>query len=670
MENVYYFKIEEKKRLALWEDHNVSPGESEKEENIFSILIAPLPPNHAGTTLITHLLLLIIPDIIGRRKKMQGHAIHWFISEDRNDFSKLIDTLGISPGAGRMVRGDRGKMPAPVTRTFIQWTHDGDISPDQNHGETSTHPVYRNQWFLKPGSLSQSIAHLIETGEMTFIPPGEKKKFLHLMAHMENWLISSFDTPGLPIPAYYCSDCRHLVMAEIEKETGKAPEKCTMCGSTRFQPEQTFMDSSFTGAFLPFSSSSTFSLTSASTGLNRHQLSQLLMIPLRLNKNKGNPFRDIIIHGRIRGEKGRKICGANKNIMDTGHLADTYGIDALRFILASRGSAGKDFSLSLHHLEGARNFINKTWNAARFVLIHCEQTSSAVPNIDFSNLGDPDKWILHSINNLVEKINESLENYRVNHAARMLYRFTRFEYCDWYIEFSKIDTKKPGTCQTLKWTLFLLLQLLHPFLPFITDTIYEKMKTKVPLSRGNSLDHTRFPSFDSRMVFIKEFSDIEVLKKVIKETRKIRTINRIDTRLPIKVFLKTDSEKEARAVTGNLKYFDFLARSSHTEVVDTFKHRPKGFKSSCLNWEILVPFDADDGHPAQRERIDNELKTLSESIEKIEQELSGISLSLEAPGPGPGISPGLKKKTQDLKKELQKKISQRDRTRKTIEGLS
>ncbi len=305
-------------------------------------------------------------------------------------------------------------------------------------------------------------------------------------------------------------------------------------------------------------------------------------------------------------------------------------------------------------LNGCRAFITKIRNASRFVTMNLKGEEDF--NIDFARLTDPDKWILHALNNLVVKINEQMDNYRIDKVAYLLYHFFRHEYCDWYLEFSKSDLHNPETRKTLKLTLYRLLQLLHPFIPFVTAELFQNIKSDgQPL-----LLQTEFPTFTSEAVFSREFTEVEALKKIITETRKTRARNIIHPGNRIHICLKTESEKEKAALSRNMKYFDSLTRSAKTEIVPDFSHLPKGFRGSCLNWEILLPLDSDEHRRKELTRLNQELEKMETQAGKLEKKLSNNRFLKKSPA----------SVVLQLKKDLRGIIDRRDRTRETIHDLS
>jgi valyl-tRNA synthetase len=252
-------------------------------------------------------------------------------------------------------------------------------------------------------------------------------------------------------------------------------------------------------------------------------------------------------------------------------------------------------------------------------------------------------------------VNILFDEYHLYEAADIIYHFIWDEYCDWYLEFSKSDLESPHTRSVLKLTLFRILQLLHPFMPFISEEIYQKIK-----SEKDFLLQTEFPAFNKDFVFPETFAAIEMLKKVVAETRKTRTENRIEPNKKIPIYLKCDSAAEKQQMVKHLKYFNFLSRSLQTEIVDDLSLLAKGFRGVSQNWEILLPFVNDDDRQRELQRLNVEHDKLGKVIGQMEGKLAGSGFVDKAPA----------EVIQNFKKNLQEYIEKKAKIGKTIDDLS
>jgi len=639
----------EKKWHKIWEEIELCKADHQSTTAPFSTFLSPV--NVTGTLHMGHALTFTITDIIIRRKKMQGFNPLWLpaLNPTHSDAQRvqLVRQLGLALDWNRM-KSDPGKeISKGINKIFVKLYNEGKIYRENDVSK---------RWFLKTAGIVKPAIEAVKQEEITFIPGKWADLYIDRMHHIRDRCISRQLQGEHRIPAYYCQSCHHLMVEEYP------PAKCRKCNSTGIEQDPAKLDAWFFAALWPFTTRdwqdnsrdfTTFNPISLVTiGIDMVYSRVVTMIMIGLHLGKKAPLREILVNGIIRDEKGTKTD--KTNALHPLNIIEEYGADPLRFSLAVRAVPGMGASFSLSRLKGYQTFTNKIWNASRFVIMNLKGDENF--NIDFSQLPHTDKWILHALNNTIVKVNDFMDNYRVNEAAELLYQFFWHEYCDWYLEFSKNDLHNPDTRKTLKFTLYKLLQMLHPFMPFITEELYQKIK-------GNGkpfLIQTEFPAFHSELVFNHEFIDGEVLKKIVTQTRKTRTVNKIDPNHRIPIYLKTGSKKECAALTGNMKYFDSLTRSAKTEIVTDFSHLPKGFKGLCLNWEILLPFDNDEDRLQELTRLKKELEKIENQVDDLEKKLSNDGFVKKTPGPVVLI----------LKKNLQETIDQQNKIQKTICDLS
>ncbi len=616
MEKAYNTEAE-KKWYETRPANSLFNGERDPGKPLFSIVLPPSPGT--GNLHMDHALTFTTADIISGRKKMQGFDILWLPEPDHG--------------------GE--EMQALVSKVFVRLYGEGEI-----YRGTAPGPGGSKQWFLKTSGMAKAAVEVVKKGEITFIPEKWKKEYLHWMDDTRDWRISR-QPGGHCIPAYYCKDHGHLTVGE------EKPAACDTCGSTDITRDTGTLETWFSSALWPFTvpgrrdntrDFKTFYPASLMvTGLDGIFSRVAGMISMGVHFGNAVPFREVLINGLIRGEKDRKI----------NEIVDEYGADALRFTLAVQAVPGMDISLSANRVKGYKAFANKIWNASRYVLMNLEGDED--DSIDFDKITEVDRWILNGLTNTIEKVNDLMDNYRIYEAAGLLYHFSWHEYCDWYLEFSRNGIGNPDTRKTLKFTLYKLLQLLHPFMPYVTEEISQKFNPG-----GTRLLQTEFPTFSSALVFPKAFVHVERLKKVIMETRKTRTENRIEPNRRIRIFLKTDSDKDRKVVEKNMEYFDLLAKSAKTGITTDFSDLPKGFRGSCPNWEILLPFDSDEERRGELDRLKKEMEKLENRIAAVDTKLAGDGFVDNAPG----------RTVSNLKKELQENIDKRHKIRKTIDDLS
>ncbi|MCK4763355.1 MAG: class I tRNA ligase family protein [Candidatus Aminicenantes bacterium] len=676
MEKVYNFIETEKKRHRVRQEIKLLAAGNHTGQQSFLLVLSsggvdcPLP--------LEQVLIFTGADIIVRRRKMQD--CFTFLCP-RVDFTETaaretagweqeIDRLGIFVDWSRVKSAPVSREKEIVIEAFVQLFTAGKIY----RGE-------REQWFLKSGEMTASAVDAVEQGDIRFFPAKWAKIFVDWLRSSGDWCISRSTGRGYRVPAYCCGNCGSLSV------TGEQPGVCSRCASKDIVRETGFLDARFVSAFRPFlllsreeqpgaavfRISRPMDLMVAGFDMLFSQAAGMVMMGLHFGKEV--PFREVLVNGVIKGDK------AADNI-------EAYGADAFRFSLALQAIPGTAVTFSSNRLKGSRAFINKIWNAARYTLLNLAGDEDF--DIDVKKITTVDKWILHYLNKTIVKVNEHLDNFRVNKAAQLLYRFARREYCGWYLEFSRGDIDNLHTRKVLKIVLFRLLQLLHPFIPFVTEEIYQKIETGAVF-----LLHTEFPSLSSDIIFNEEYQHIELLKKVITGIRRTRTGNRIAANKKIKVFLKSGSEKEKRILSKEKKYFDFLAGSSGTAIVKDFRGLPKGFRGLCRNWEILLPFAGEEERLAELARLKQELEKVSLRVLDFEEKLAHEAFVDEEPvpsmgdykkrtasapyeGPGKHIPDQVDRKVRFFsklsrsisKKRLQQAIAGKEKIEKTIHDIS
>jgi valyl-tRNA synthetase len=523
--------------------------------------------------------------------------------------------------------------------------------------ETMVEPNISKQWFLKTAELAPPAIRAVATNQIAFIPDKWKKVYFNWMENIQDWCISRQLWWGHRIPAFYCQDCQQVIVSEED------PKTCPACGGSRLVQDEDVLDTWFSSSLWPFTTLGwqddspdfkTFYPTSVmSTGFDIIFFWVARMIMMGIHFGGAVPFREVLINGLIRDEKGQKMSKTKNNAVDPLEIIHEYGADALRFTLAIQAVPGMDISLSLSRIKGYKAFANKIWNASRYVIMNLRGDEPAA--IDPGRITDTDQWILHKLNAMVEKVNGCFDDYHMYEAADLIYHFIWDEYCDWYLEFSKSDLESVHTRAVLKLTLFKILQLLHPFMPYISEEIYQKIRTGQEF-----LLQTAFPAFDKNLVFPEAHAAVETLKKVVAETRKTRTENRIEPNKKIPIFLKCDSAAEREHLEKHLKYFDFLSRSLKTEIVADLSVLPKGFRGVSQNWEILLPFVDDPDRQRELLRLRGEHDKLAKLIGQMEGKLNGGGFAEKAPADV----------IQNFKKNLQEYIEKKAKISKTIDDLS
>jgi len=385
---------------------------------------------------------------------------------------------------------------------------------------TLIEPNLSRQWFVRTKPLAEKAIAAVETGKTRIIPEVWTKTYFDWMRNIKDWCISRQIWWGHQIPAWTCASCEEVT---VSMET---PAKCSSCGSDRLVQETDVLDTWFSSALWPFSTMGwpeetsllkTFYPTSVLvTGFDILFFWVARMMMMGLHFMKEVPFHDVYVHALVRDEMGKKMSKSSGNVIDPIDIIEQYGTDAFRFTLVAFAAQGRDIKMSEKRVEGYRHFMNKLWNAARFSLMHIEKE---LPVSDPETLSLPDRWILSRKNRVAGEIAEALDTYRFNDAAGILYQFVWHEFCDWYIEivkpvlYGKVNEKKKLETQAvLGHVLGEVMILLHPFAPFISEEIWNKlpgvtgsiMKARFPGDSKDSIDAFFDPSSESRMMRIME----------------------------------------------------------------------------------------------------------------------------------------------------------------------
>ena len=367
--------------------------------------------------------------------------------------------------------------------------------------KTVVEPLLSDQWFVNIRPLAEPAVQAVEDGRIRILPESWKNNYLGWMRDIKDWCVSRQIWWGHQIPAWYCESCygsefvrrasdgQPLIPSDAVPIVAQTkPVTCSACNSGRLVQDPDVLDTWFSSALWPFSTLGwpeqtpelkTFYPTSTLvTGLDILFFWVARMIMMGLKFMGDVPFRDVYIHALVRDAEGQKMSKSKGNVIDPLHVMDEYGTDALRFTLASMASPGRDVKLAEERIEGYRNFANKIWNAARFILMHQNGLRDAPPP---QERPWADRWILSRLNATVQTVAQELEQYRFDRAAGILYHFIWHEYCDWYLELAKLSLQDPSgkdamrTRQTLVETFEALMRLLHPFMPFLTEEIWQAL---------------------------------------------------------------------------------------------------------------------------------------------------------------------------------------------------
>jgi len=399
--------------------------------------------------------------------------------------------------------------------------------------DTVVEPRISTQWFLNVKPLADAAIEAVQDGETTIIPEREERRFYQWMESIRPWCISRQLWWGHRIPVWYCDDCGKQTCAMQD------PDRCAHCGSASLRQDPDVLDTWFSSGLWPFS---TLGWPEDTPDMHRYYPTDMRAtgydilffwvareMMLGIEMTGKSPYRMVYLHGLVRNEHGKKISKSMENIgeYDPMHIIDQIGADALRYTLLTSSAPGNDMNLDPRRLEGARNFANKIWNAARFVIASLEGASAEGP---FTDLSLPDHWILSRLNRLIADVTELFDLYQYGEAGRRINDFLWNEFCDWYIEACKIrlygdDRAARSTAQAVLVTVLdLALRLLHPFMPFVTEEIWQHLKAAWPSGRlwEESLMIGHWPVADGAQLDDGAEADMELLMDLIRQIRNAR----------------------------------------------------------------------------------------------------------------------------------------------------
>jgi len=527
---------------------------------------------------------------------------------------------------------------------------------------TVVEPLVSKQWFVKMKPLAEPAIQAVKDGRIRFVPERFEKIYFNWMENIKDWCISRQLWWGHRIPAYYCQGCgKTFVCAE-------PPQSCDECGSKDFKQDEDVLDTWFSSALWPFS---TLGWPDKTEELDYFYPTNVLvtgydiiffwvarMIFSGLEHMGDIPFRYVFIHGIVRDSQGRKMSKSLGNGIDPLEVIDKYGADSLRLSLVMGNSPGNDMRFSWEKVEASRNFGNKIWNASRFILMNLQNLQ--IDNPRKGSLDLADRWIISKYNRLVEEVTDNLEKFELGIAVQKLYDFIWSEFCDWYIEltkprlYSQDDTERETALYTLTYILSNTLKLLHPFMPFITEEIWQHLPHE-----GESIMISPWPEVNQAEIDIKAEQEMEAVMDVIKNVRNIRAEMEVPPSQRAKVILVVNKEDRDIFERGRL-YFEKLAYTSQvviqedkTGVSDNAVSAVTSKAQIFMPLEDLVDFDK------EMERLNKEKEMLEKELARANGKLSNENFVKKAP---PAIVEEERKK-KDKYQDMMNKVLDR------IEGL-
>ena len=480
-------------------------------------------------------------------------------------------------------------------------------------------PLISAQWFVKMKPLAEEAIRVVKDGTIKFVPERFSKTYLNWMENVHDWCISRQLWWGHQIPAWYCDECGHI---NVSRED---PTKCEKCGCTHLTRDEDVLDTWFSSGLWPFSTLGWpdldsedlkywYPTTDMVTGYDIIFFWVARMVVSGMEQMKKEPFKTVFIHGLVRDDKGRKMSKSLGNGIDPLEMAEKYGADALRFNLITGNSPGNDMRFYVEKCEAMRNFANKIWNASRYVLMNLTVEETGLP--DAADLEIEDKWVLTKLNTLIKEVTENMDAYELGVASAKVYDFIWDTYCDWYIELTKArlygenEKSKLAAQKVLVYVLDQFLRLLHPFMPFITEEIWQAIPHE-----GKFLMLADWPKYDESLNFGVEAAHMESVMNAIRSIRNRRAEMNVPPSKKSTLYVVSDKGEIFRQGEG------FICRLAYADKVIICETDPEGHE----NMVCVVTNDAKLYIPLE-EQLSNEAfvsrapeKVVAEQREKLEK---------------------------------------------------
>lgn len=530
--------------------------------------------------------------------------------------------------------------------------------------DTVVEPIISKQWFVKMEPLAKPAIEAVRDGRIKFIPERFEKIYFNWMENIRDWCISRQLWWGHRIPAYYCQGCNDTVVAR------EMPDYCAKCGSTEFKQDEDVLDTWFSSALWPFS---TLGWPDKTEELEYFYPTSVLvtgydiiffwvarMIFSGLEHMGEVPFRHVFIHGIVRDAQGRKMSKSLGNGIDPLEVIEEYGADALRLSLLTGNAPGNDMRFHYERVESSRNFANKIWNASRFILMNLKDTVPKKP--DKEELELPDRWIISKYNRLVQEVTENLEKYELGIAVQKLYDFIWSEFCDWYIELAKPrlydqenEQQRDVVLYTLTYILSNTLKLLHPFMPFITEEIWQHLPHE-----GDSIMISPWPEYNENEVDAEAEDQMEAIMNAIRSIRNVRAEMEVHPSQKAQVIIVPSQGYKDVFEEGKI-YFERLAYASKLVLKNSEADIPENSVSAVTDKaQIFMPLEDLVDFDKEMARLNKEKETLKKEIARAEGKLANENFVKKAP---PAV-------VEEERQKLKKYLDMMDKVNDRIEALN
>ncbi|OEF98316.1 valine--tRNA ligase [Desulfuribacillus alkaliarsenatis] len=520
---------------------------------------------------------------------------------------------------------------------------------------TVIEPYLSDQWFVKMQPLAEPAIDVVKKNDVRFVPDRFTKIYLHWMENTRDWCVSRQLWWGHRIPAWYCADCNEVIVA---RET---PSACTKCNSTNITQDEDVLDTWFSSALWPFS---TLGWPENTKDINKYYPTDVLitgydiiyfwvarMIFSGLEFMDQKPFSDVVITGLVRDAEGRKMSKSLGNGVDPLEVIENYGADAMRFMLATGTTPGNDQRFNWDKVESSRNFANKIWNASRFVMMNLGDLQYEQVSLT-GDLKTSDKWILHRLNETVKNFDRLLTRYEFGEAGRVLYDFIWSDYCDWYIELAKLtlnaedETAKANTKSVLCYVLDKILKLLHPYMPYITEEIWQHIPHE-----GKALVVAPFPEYSQQLVFTEAAEQMQVLMDTVRNVRNIRAEMNVPPSKKIALLIKPNTDNHKQIFESGKAYLQGLCNTESLDIDLELKTPEKAMTAVTSGAQIYLPLEGLIDKDKEIARLEKERQKLQAEVDRVQGKLNNEKFVAKAPAQ---VIDQERAKEADYKAKLQK----------------
>ena len=495
---------------------------------------------------------------------------------------------------------------------------------------TVVEPLTSPQWFVKMKPLAEAAIEVVKDGRIKFVPERFTKTYMNWMENVHDWCISRQLWWGHRIPAWYCDDCGEITVSRTDAC------ECAHCGSRNIRQEEDVLDTWFSSALWPFSTMGWpektpeldywYPTSVMVTGYDIIFFWVARMIFSGMEQMKEEPFRTVFIHGLVRDSQGRKMSKSLGNGIDPLEMAEKYGADALRFNLITGNSPGNDMRFYVEKCEAMRNFCNKIWNASRFVMMNLTVGDCRLPE----KLETEDKWILSKLNQVIKEVCDNMDSFELGVAAGKIYDFIWDSYCDWYIELTKPRLNgedaaaKESAQRVLLYVLTEILKLLHPFMPFITEEIWQALPHE-----GEALMIAEYPRFRQELCFPEDEVNFEMVMEAIKAVRARRAEMNVPPSRKSHLIIVTG---KAKAFAEGEKFICKLAYASGIHVTDKLPESTEGMVSVITdNARMFMPMAELVDLEKERARMEKELANAKKQLDGQNAKLANENFVSRAP---------------------------------------